>query len=795
MGSVFSANVRRDSPTGDASANHEEAIIVRDPSGDQISEGTRTPGSNSSLTPRSSPRSSPLPERKMSGALFLRPSPSPSQSRSPSPSRKMVSGEGRRKSSAADAMKARILVKTGDQEKSGTDANVYIELEDNNGLKTGNIKLDNPFYDDLERGKLDTYHLPLPEGFGRVVRLYMRRDRKGMLDGWFCDYIIVQDPRFAHFKKHRKLDKNKLLAPGTVLCDDDGVAPKAEYYFPVHRWVNHTHQYVFEEFACCLPQDDPCSDLRRLDLEEKRRFYQYAIRIPDGPVQVESLPGDEKFSDEYFWTFTKEKGRLLAQTTFIQWSTTKWNSFENFRKVFKKFKQNLGEPKCVDVWKQDTWFGLQRVAGTNSVVIKLCTTLPDKLDVTNETVSEFLEGLTLDEALEQKKIFMCDLEILEGLPCKDNRILSAPIALFYLDKTNHLMPIAIQLMQQKGPSNPVYTPADPPNTWLLAKMFYNNAEAQHHQGSTHLGLTHILMEGMCVCTHRNLSPSHPLFKLLAPHFLFLLAINSRGLEKLVSIGGWVDCCMTQGVTGILALIARSVKSWRADLHGIPQEEMKARGVLDPNVLPFYPYRDDAVSLHYAIEKYVTKVLNHHYDTPEKVREDTELQQWRRELVTPTSEGGVGIKGVLGDDEVGFTDVSEVIPITTTIIATCSLGHAAANFQQYDQYAFVPNYPGILMGNPPTEKKEYTDQDLLMLLPNKCMTLDIVLITKLLSKRGTNSLGDFEMQYMYDPHGVQAAKELENDLAKLSLEVKMRNLDRELKYEWLDPAHVPNAISV
>jgi hypothetical protein len=53
-----------------------------------------------------------------------------------------------------------------------------------------------------------------------VVKLYLQRDRKGMLDGWFCDYIIVQDPRFARLKKHRKIPKEKLLAPGTATDND-----------------------------------------------------------------------------------------------------------------------------------------------------------------------------------------------------------------------------------------------------------------------------------------------------------------------------------------------------------------------------------------------------------------------------------------------------------------------------------------------------------------------------------------------------------------------------------------------
>lgn len=56
------------------------------------------------------------------------------------------------------------------------------------------------------------------------------------------------------------------------------------------------------------------------------------------------------------------------------------------------------------------------------------------------------------------------------------------------------------------------------------------------------------------------------------------------------------------------------------------------------------------------------------------------------------------------------------------------------------------------------QRDYSEKEILALLPNKEMTLDIVLICKLLSKRGTKSLGDFEMQYMYDPVGVEAAHE-------------------------------------
>jgi arachidonate 5-lipoxygenase len=87
------------------------------------------------------------------------------------------------------------------------------------------------------------------------------------------------------------------------------------------------------------------------------------------------------------------------------------------------------------------------------------------------------------------------------------------------------------------------------------------------------------------------------------------------------------------------------------------------------------------------------------DCTEKLEEDWEVQEWVREMALPQDEEGLGIGGM----PMHLDNIDQLVQICTTIISTCSMGHAGANFQQYDSYGFVPNYPGILIGLPPKQK--------------------------------------------------------------------------------------------
>lgn len=140
-------------------------------------------------------------------------------------------------------------------------------------------------------------------------------------------------------------------------------------------------------------------------------------------------------------------------------------------------------------------------------------------------------------------------------------------------------------------------------------------------------------------------------------------------------------------------------------------------------------------------------------------------------------------------------MEDLIKVVTSIIFISSVGHSAANFAQYDEYAFPPNYPAFLRGKPPTSKEPLTEQEIINALPVKDMTLDIIIVTKILSDRGTNALGDFEVQYMYDPRGTKPCEKLRKRLLEVSDQIAERNKSRPFPYPYLDPKEVPNAISI
>ena len=676
-----------------------------------------------------------------------------------------------------------ISVKTGDVKSAGTDSNVYVALVDEIGAKSRRLLLDCRWRNDFEKGSLDVFQIRNVPNLSNIERIEIWRDNKGIGDDWFVEYVQV--------KKMRSLKDGLRVASEVNLTNDykekrdlTDIAP-----FPCNRWIKSNRRYQLIKYDSLLPQLDDRAEQRRIELEEKRASYELDEKVPGFPKQVRSCPKEESFSNDYKWDIVGRKFKLLAQVRLLKITTDdNWDDLEDLLEIYKGYFEI---PQGYYNWKSDKSFGIQRLGGCNPTVFRRCNEIPPNFAVTSEMVEPFLDNFKLEEAMLLNQIYIVDHSVLHGLECKEGRTVCAPLALFHAKRDGEFLPIAIQLFQEAADDNPVFLPSDPPFTWMLAKMYFNNADCSIHQACTHLGFTHLIVETISIAAHRELSPSHPVFQLLAPHFLYLIAINSLAVAKLLAPGGWIDITMTMGACGLFEIVRRKWKHYRLDREGWLPADLKARGVDSKEDLPFYPYRDDGLLLHEAIQEYVTDVLEDIYDTPEKLLDDYEVQAWAKCLSDDVD--GAAINGVFGGGK--FEVLQDLIKTVTSIIFLSSVGHASANFAQYDEYAFPPNYPAMLSGKAPTNKDEVTELDIVKQLPNRETTLSIMVVTKILSDRGTNGLGDFEVQYQYRPKAVAAVEKFCSRLKEISQEIKDRNKVRPVAYPYLDPEEVPNAISI
>ncbi|CAH1793219.1 unnamed protein product [Owenia fusiformis] len=652
-----------------------------------------------------------------------------------------------------------VHVKTGNKRGAGTDGNVYISLIDINERESQVIHLDIWWRDDFEAGQKGCYSVKSGrQDLEHVNQIRLWRDDNDAEDTWYVETVVVERCR----------DKDKSI-------------------FPINRWVVANQQLKLQEFDSVLPQFDKNKEQRRQELETKQGKYRLKVHREGLPALAADLPSDEAFTIEEYQLDLKQKAKMIGfPTKLAKFTTSKFETLEDFQNIYGYiFKRPYG----LERWHKDVEFGSQRLTGCNPTLISLCQEIPQNFPVTPVMVEPFLEGQTLEACLESKKIYIMDLKILEGIKCSENRTLCAPLGLFYVDNNLKLVPVAIQLFQETSDINPIFLPSDPEYTWLLAKMWFNNADASYHQAGVHLGLTHFLMEFVAVVTNRQLSPSHPLFRLLAPHLFKVIAINNFALKTLINPGGIFDKTFSLGSDRVNGVVGRVWANWNLTREGTLPNDLKNRGVDDVNALPNYHYRDDALLVYGAIEKYVKAVVAGIYDSPEKIIEDYELHKWVYELKTPPV--GPGLKGLPET----IATVNDISSIVTPLIFQASVQHAAVNFNQYDEYSFPPNYPGFMDGQPPRDKSTLSEKDVVRDLATKEQTYDMMLLTTILSAMDTKPLGEFEVQYAYDPVTLRALESFRKDLAEIDRVILAKQGARGNVYPHLNPAKIPNAISI
>ncbi|KAF3784586.1 putative linoleate 9S-lipoxygenase 5 [Nymphaea thermarum] len=387
-------------------------------------------------------------------------------------------------------------------------------------------------------------------------------------------------------------------------------------------------------------------------------------------------------------------------------------------------------------WRTDEEFAREMLAGINPVVISRLEEFPpeSKLDpaiygpqtstITAEHIEKFLQGLTVEEALNKHRLFILDhyeaiMPYVNRINTTGNNIYASRTLLFLKDDGS-LTPLAIELClpnhegQDHGAVRKVYTPADDgveASLWQLAKAYAAVGDSGNHQLISHWLKTHATMEPFVIATNRQLSVMHPIYKLLRPHLRDTMYINALGRQLLLNAGGVLEKTIFPARYS-MEMSAAVYKSWNFTEQGLPADLLKRGIAVQDSSRPHglrlliedYPYAVDGLEIWFAIRDWVHDYCSIYYKSDHAIQSDTELQAWWHEVRY------VGH----GDKKhepwwPKMQNLHELVESLTTIIWVASALHAAVNFGQYAYAGFPPNRPTLsrrFMPEPGT--KEYAE---------------------------------------------------------------------------------------
>lgn len=669
-----------------------------------------------------------------------------------------------------------ITTRTGSRLNAGTSGRIYITLLGERG-ESAKHQLGGLFRGAFGAGDVDAFNVE-HDDLGELYAIRVENDSVLFKDDWLLEEITVtrgaRQWRFPSFS----------WIPG------DGVALVLEGASRTAMQVRGARE----------------ASARAQELAERRATYRWRAQDPALPLPgcleispQHPLPPAERYRDvaeknyeiTYAETFAEVRLRapLFAQT---------WNALTGMSELLT----DLGLPRVAEAWREDLEFGRQCVQGIAPVLIRRADALPEGMPLDDAACYGLLEsGMTLQRAFDEARIFLLDLAILEGIPnfrkpsgdVTEQRWAPAGRALFYRHSDGHLHPVAIQLGRDPE-TCPVFTPRDSPHEWLAAKIYLRSAEGNVHQIVSHAIRTHFALEPFIVAAMRSLPSAHPLYKLLRRHFRYTLAINEGARRTLLAEGGVFDEFIATGGPdkGYLQLAARAWAQWRFEDQRLP-DDLRARGVDDPHVLPYYPYRDDAMPIWNAISAYVRGILSLSYANNDEVRADPELQAFWQDLTTH----GIPV------DRFPFSSLErldDLIDLARTFIFQASVGHASVNNLQYEHYGWVPNAPLATHRAPPTRKGALTEKEVVAMMPSLFQTMRQVAIGRALSTFGKDEeflyqKGGWYRSYFEEPEALAVEARFLAHMREHCERVQVANEVRPVPYEILSPDRVSCSVTL
>ncbi|ELU07246.1 hypothetical protein CAPTEDRAFT_169085 [Capitella teleta] len=675
-----------------------------------------------------------------------------------------------------EKIKHHITLCTGTVKEGRPRVDVFITLTGSQGRTTPK-RLDHYVEDETSKG-VDEFYIHT-EPIGDLVSVIIAVRHRHLTDDWYLRYVTVTDPdrgTSRHFPCHSVVLSKVALRPGEV----------------------------------SLPQYD-CHEVLRQErlLELRDRHLDYLWQRMDalpGQVRLKSqdiklLPVNEQLTAEKYVGVQWDIDPAMADVIIPKFVKSCTNATQYYDAT--TLQPGLPDGPKGDMCKSvqdDVDFGRIYLMGTNPAFFKRIESIPENFHISHGDVEGYLDReLTLEEEMQAGRVFLADYKILEDIYTfhqdADNRYMVAPLCLLYVRGSGDLIPLGIQLKQEPGPDNPLFTARDKPEDWVMAKLWVRCADFQYQFPISHFFMCHLVIEPFCVATQRQLSVSHPVYKLLKPHFRYTLPTNTILRRNILKKGGSAETYMSIGSEGFKSLVKKFYTTeFSFESMDLPLL-LNQRGVDDAEKLPNYFYRDDSLKLWQAISEYCLNILKIFYKSDEDVQMDSEIQAWIEDI---QERGFPGLKPHQREGlPMHFDNVEELARTMTKILFTSTCQHSATHSEALDMYGFLPLTPAMMRMPPPSKKRMVGRDVIVKSLPDQSPLAYYGSLANVMQfhKPDENPLGNNDETYFVEQEAIDVKDQFSSALGKIAIRIKARNAATSIQYENLIPNWIPNSTEV
>jgi len=455
-------------------------------------------------------------------------------------------------------------------------------------------------------------------------------------------------------------------------------------------------------------------------------------------------------------------------------------------------------PQGLRHWHHDEYFAWQRLGGTSPVALRWVSpgswaALRERFPLTPERFSRARPGDDLARAEAEGRLFVVDYSILDDIEAGASfgwrKWLCAPIALFALTVDRRkLMPVAIQCGQKPDATTPIFTPSDG-MAWQLAKTTFQVAESNYHGIVEHGIHCHMAVGAIAIALRRTMAPWHPVRLLIEPHIDRTIPID-LATRALFQPGGRTSLLQSVTVDGLVELARRGWREFNWDEQS-GAEHFEGRGVLDRDVLPEYPMRDDILPYIGAIGRFVDGYLALYYRSDADVAADTELFDFVTEV---RSRSGADLPSVQRGQS-RIATLAGLARLLRDVIWRASPYHCVINYSIYDAMVYQPNMPTAAYAPPPVDGVTYGLDDLLSMFPPRQGCAGAVNDGMQVGNLRLNRLGYYPSGQFRDRRVVPVIAAFKEELREIGRKIEEANSLRAYRYAILDPAKVTASIHI